>query len=71
MYFQPATIVVMPMVFLNIKEVSVRYTVMFLLVVITLYSFNVFFIPRYGEMILEPIKRFFLLKNFRVSWIPH
>jgi hypothetical protein len=43
MYFQPATIAVIPMVFANIKNVIIRYTVMFALIAITLLSFNGFF----------------------------
>jgi len=49
MYFQPATIVVIPLVFTNIKNDIVRYTVMFALISITLLSFNGFFHSKVWE----------------------
>lgn len=49
MYFQPATIVVMPMVFANIKSVLFRYSFMFALIAITLLSFNGFFHSKVWE----------------------
>jgi len=49
MYFQPATIVVMPVVFANIKNVLIRYAVMFALIAITLLSFYGFFHSKIWE----------------------
>ncbi len=49
MYFQPVTIVVLPMVFANMKNVIVRYAVMFALIAITLLSFNGFFHSKVWE----------------------
>jgi hypothetical protein len=49
MYFQPATIVVMPMVFANIKSILIKYAVMIVLILITLLSFYGFFQSKVWE----------------------
>jgi transmembrane protein EpsG len=49
MYFQPATIVVMPILFANMKSRLISYSIMILLLIITIMSFNGFFQSKIWE----------------------
>jgi hypothetical protein len=49
MYFQPATIAVMPILFANMKNRLISYTIMILLITITTFSFYGFFQSKIWE----------------------